>query len=70
MSFVETEAALGFFVLFGLWDGGDIFSLAALADDALGRLPLLVELPMTARVGVGRIKEGCSKNGLFKLSCL
>ena len=51
----------GPFLLAWPGNGADEFRLAAIVDDALSRLPLLIQLPMTLRIRIRGIE-----NGFFK----
>ena len=42
----------------GLWDGGDELRAAPVLDDLLGRLTLIIELPVLSRVVVGGVEYG------------
>src|SRR5690606_4117488 len=60
LAFVEAQLRLRSSAcpLFRLRDRRDERNLAALLDDPLGRLTVLVELPVAARVLVWRIQDG------------
>ena len=60
LALVEDELLLilGRPPLLGLWDGGDELRAAPVLDDLLGRLALVIELPVLRRVLVGGVEYG------------
>lgn len=62
-AFIEQQCGLFSrpFALLRLWNRRNELSAAALLDDLLSRLALLIELPITSWVAVGRVE-----NGLFE----
>lgn len=70
MTFVEPEPALSLLLLLGFGNGGDIFGLSAFVDDALRRLPLLVELLMAAGIFIRRIENRLFEKRIIQLVLL
>ena len=58
-AFVEHELLLcvGAFALPGLGNRRDKLCAAAALDNLLGRLPLVIKLPVPRRVGIGRVQD-------------
>lgn len=63
LAFVEDEAGL-LLVLLRLRNRGDEFGVTPRLDDPLGRLPVLVQLPVAGGVGVRRIEDGALEEGV------
>jgi len=66
LPFVENYLLLlrRFLALFGFRNGRDEFSAPAILNDALSRLALIVQFPMTPRTLVGRVQYGPFEKGI------
>jgi hypothetical protein len=47
---------------------GDHIGATVAVENPLGRLTLIIQLPVPCRVGIGRVQEGWSKNGFVMCS--
>jgi hypothetical protein len=63
----DAQLGVGVLALFGLGDGGDEFDAAPAFDDVLGRLALVVELPMPRRIIVGRVEDRLFEKAIIHL---
>lgn len=71
LAFVEHELLLGGGpgALAGFRNGCDEGGAAAALEHLLGRLPLLIKLPVPHRAGIGRVQDRMVKKGIAHVSC-